>query len=251
MIKSAFAVVMAVFLSVVTFFAPPAFADANDDVNDAAGVITGFAPMPMMCGTISVNPVFVTNFTDEWQTGSFNINPGLTNEAEFFWTLEDVEGTRFGSCTARGFGAANSSSTPAQTNNITVAPGETFVGYLAMGGQDYNLLTTNSNIAMGGLPNGTENASWYDFWLDLGDDLGFKSLTLNYSNTGGAGNNGQNGFNVAEVDTSVNSDGTFNYTVTQTTLSPYSSKNTNGSLAGNWQPVVFGQNEPIGLAWIP
>ena len=241
---------MAAFLTITAFFAPPAFADAYDDVSVGAGAITGFGPMPMICGNTSINPVFVTNFTDIPQTGSFTINPNLTLEAEFFPTRASAENSQYANCDPRDPYASGHGGN-AQTGNFTVQPGETFVGFLGMGGQDYNLDSTSNNIAIGGLPNGTANASWYDFWLDLGTDLGFKSLTLNYGRTGGAGNNGQNGFNVVQVDAGENADGTLNYWVTQNIISPYSKKNTNGSMFGHGEPVVYHTNQAIGLAWIP
>jgi hypothetical protein len=251
MIKSAIAAFMAVFLSVVSFLVPPVFADAYDYTDGIAGAITGFGQMPMICGKTSINPVFVTNFTDVPQTGSFTINPNLALEAEFFPTRDWAEHSKYATCMDNTpYGSAKMGDI-AQTGNFTVQPGETMVAYLGMGGQDYNLDSTSHNIAIGGLPNGTANASWYDFWLDLGSDMNFKSLTLNYGRTGGPGNNGQNGFNVVQVSAGENADGTLNYTVTQNIVSPYSSKNTNGSMFGHGEPVVYHTNQAIGLAWIP
>lgn len=251
MIKSTLAALVAVFLSVVTFFAPPAFADAYDVVSAGAGAITGFGPMPMVCGNTSISPVFITNFTSVQQTGSFTINPGLAFEAEAYSSRDDVESSKYATCMPRNPYGSDFNGV-AQSQNFTVEPGQTYVAYLGMGGQDYNLDSTSNNIAIGGLPNNTAGASWYDFWLDLGIDLGFKSLTLNYNHTGGPGSgNGQAGFNVVQVISTTNADGTLNYQNTQNILSPYSSRNTNGSANGNWEPVVYGANQPIGLAWIP
>ncbi len=251
MIKPAIAALMAVILSIAAFFAPPAFADANDVLNTTWGDFNGFNPMPMVCGSTSISPVFVKNFTSVPQTGSFTINPNLALEAEFFPTREGAENSKYATCIPNAPFASGKMGDVAQTGNFTVQPGQTMVAYLGMGGQDFNLYSTSKNIAIGGLPNGTANASWYDFWLDLGADMNFESLTLNYGRTGGAGNNGQNGFNVVQVDAGENADGTFNYWVTQNIISPYSSKNTKGNMFGHGEPVIYHTNQAIGLAWIP
>lgn len=250
MIKSFIAAFMAVFLSAVTFLTPsPAFAaTAYDWVDGVAGAITGFGLMPMDCGDTSISPVVVTNFTNVPQTGSITINPGLELEAQYFLTAQDAENSNFGVCVARN---PVGGSMPGEAHDFTLQPGETKVYYLGMGGQDYNLATTSNNIAIGGLPGGTSGASWYDFWLDLNIDDGFHSLTLNYGRTGGPGDNGQNGFNAVMVNTITNPDGSITFQNTTDIISPYSYHNTNGSWNGNWEPVIYWDNQPIGLAWVP
>jgi hypothetical protein len=137
MIKSAIAAFMAVFLSVMALFAPPAFADAYDYTDGIAGAFTGFGQMPMICGKTSINPVFITNYTDVPQTGSYTINPGLAMEARFFDNIQDVEHSRYTTCMPNTPYASVHGGNP-QVENFTVQPGETIIKYLAMGGQDYN-----------------------------------------------------------------------------------------------------------------
>jgi hypothetical protein len=220
---------------------------ANDDANFVAGAVTGYGLPPVVCGGTSINPVVITNFTNVPQTGSITVNPGLSLEVGVFPTLTNIGDTPFGQCLSRSPGPGNPQ---AIQENFTVQPNQTAIYYLAMGGTDYNLVKTNNNIAIGGLPGGTANASWYDFWLTLNVDDGFDKLTLNYSGTGGPGNNHQNGFNVTMVNQITNPNGTTTYQNTETILSPYSSTNTNGSWNGTGEPVIYWTNQPIGLAWI-
>ena len=242
MIKSALAAVLATFLAFLSVFAQPAFANLNDNAEFVAGAFTGYGLMPMVCGGSSITPVFVTNFTSVPQTGSITINPELTYEAEVFTSAADAQDSPYGQCTSRG---EVEGKTDAFTADFTVQPGQTSLFYLGMGGTDYNLAGTSHNIAIGGLPNGASNPKWYDFYLTLTADLGFDKLTLSYKDTGGAGsNNGQNGFNVVEVTGTANADGSYTYQSTQNTISPYSSTNAGGD-------IVWGANEPMGLAWLP
>jgi len=221
---------------------------ANDDANNVAGAITGFGLMPMVCGGSSITPVVITNYTNVQQTGSITVNPGLANEVGVFATAAEAQESPYSNCTARNAGGGNGI---AVQENFTLQPGQTAVYYLGMGGQDYNLIGTSNNIAIGGLPGGTANQSWYDFWLSLTADEGYDKLTLNYSGTGGPGaNNGQNGFNVTMATQTNNPDGSTTFQNSQTIFSPYSSSNTNGNWNGTGQPVIYWANQPIGLAWI-
>lgn len=224
---------IATVFAVLAFFVPPAFANANSDVNTVAGGFTGWSLPPMVCGGSSISPVIITNYTSVPQTGSITINPGLSLEAAVFTSATQASDSPYGVCEGRSPGPGNPQ---AFTSNFTVNPGETSVYYLGMGGTDYNLINTSHNIAIGGLPNGSPNPSWYDFILNLTADEGFSSLQLSYKNTGGTGsNNNQNGFNVVAIENGV---------ATTTILSPYSSKNAGGN-------VVWEANQPIGLAWLP
>jgi hypothetical protein len=216
-------------LSLLAFFAPPAFADSPTAIPNSPGPITGWQLPPVVCANSSISPVVVSNYTSVPQTGSITINSELSSQVGVYASAQAASDSPFGIC----FGGI---STTALTTNFVVDPGQTNVYYLGMGGTNKNLVSTSHNIAIGGLPNGTANPKWYDFVLSLTSDEDFSSLKLSYNNTGGIGSsNGQNGFNVVAIENGV---------ATQNILSPYSSTNAGGN-------VVWSANQPIGLAWLP
>lgn len=236
---------------------------ANTDLNTAVGSFTGTNLLPASCADTFVAPVVITNYTNITQEGSINVNSPLTAQV----SLSASPSSSSTDCTFPDFGSAP----PAIQENFTVEPGQTIVYYLTMGGQDTNIATTSHNIAIGGLPSGTSNASWYDFYLTLNADLSFEKLTLNYSGTGGTGTgleygNGQNGFNATYATASTTTANGVTTTTFQNSTniwSPYSSGNTNGnwylppnSPPDKWEQVIYWNNPPsevnpiIGLAWI-
>ncbi len=220
----------------------------NDNPGTATGSVTGFGLTTPVCGGSSINPVVITNYTSVAQTGSITVNAGLELEVGVFPTATAAYNSGFAQCIS--FTTNDSGTGTAIQENFTLQPGQTAIYYLGMGGTGYDLLMTSKNIAIGGLPSGTPNASWYDFWLDITSQTYFKSLTLNYKGTGGPGNNGQNGFNVTMATQTTNPDGSTTFQNSETILSPYSSTNTNGSWNGAGQSVIYSTNQPIGLAWI-
>jgi hypothetical protein len=221
---------------------------ANDDPGTSIGSVTGFGLLPTVCDGSSISPVVITNYTSIAQTGSITVNPGLEMEVGVFPTAVDANNSQFSQCSLRNPNSRSSGT--AIQENFTLQPGQTAVYYLGLGGTGHDLVFPSHNIAIGGLPSGASNASWYDFWLDITSQYDFESLTLNYQGTGGSGDNGQNGFNVTMVTQTANPDGSTTFQNSDTILSPFSKTNTNGSWNGSGQAVIYGFNQPIGLAWI-
>ncbi len=211
---------------------------------DGLSGVSGWEPVPNTCGGPSnIVPVLVTNATNVTQTGSVTIGPGLTAQAAVFPSYAAALDSPFGVyITSNGTcpGRPELQSAPAYQVNFTVAPGQTTVWWLAVGGMDYNLIGDTHNIAVGGLPSGTPGQAWYDFYVWLGLDDNFQYLQLEYHGTGGINtDNNQNGFNVVACNTANG-----NLTPTTNVLSPYVS-----GYPSTWPQYQFGQ--PICLGWLP
>jgi hypothetical protein len=202
---------------------------------EGLGGISGWQPPTQVCGATSFFPVLFQNNTDTVQTASITIAPHTSGQVHF--------GSDSGSvASAAGCNRPVWGYNPGQfQQNITVQPGQTDVYYMAIGGKDYNLIGAAHSFAIGGLPSGTSGASWYDFGFSLNVDESFQNLWAYYSNTGGtASNNGQNGFAVAQCNTSNTPGGGQTVTVGSKVITPWSSNtyNTPGQTQFN-QPLCF------------
>ena len=207
---------------------------------EGLGGITGWQPPTAVCGTANVVPVVITNYTNQSQTGSITIPPNLTEQVQ-------VNPVDFSAqCPQRPADATGNyqQQTPAYQQNLTVNPGQSASFMLAMGGVDYNLAGVSNTFAIGGLPIGSTNPSWYNFTLGLNADESFSYLELSWSNTGGIqASNNQNGFNVVQClpQSFSNGSGPIDITATTNILTQYYDSNN----------YVYKSNEPICLAWLP
>lgn len=200
---------------------------------DGLGGISGWQPTPDVCGGQNQIPILISNASEVPQTGSITVNDNLAanvgvyaTQAAMVAAAPPCEGTENA---GQGYSL-----------NFTVQPGETAVYWAWLGGVDSNDYLGSQDIAIGGLPSGTPGASWYDFQLNLTALLGFGSMQVQYSGTGGTDmrTSGQNNFNVIPC---WQQDGNVNPGVG--TLTPYS--------AGNATGPTYGSGDPVCLAWLP
>lgn len=213
---------------------------ASPALAEGLGGISGWQPPTQVCGATSFFPVLFENATDETQTASITIAPRTSGQVHFGSNAGNV-------ASAAQCGRPTWGYNPGAFNqNITVGPRQTAVYYMAIGGKDYNLVGAAHSFAIGGLPGGTSNASWYDFGFSLNVDESFQNLWAYYSNTGGpASNNGQNGFAIWSCNVSPTKGGGQTITVGETLITPWSSNtyNTAGQTQYN-QPLCFSWGTP-------
>lgn len=184
----------------------------------------------------NVIPVLIANFSTQTQTGSITVPGGIAPQVQVFPAGQI-------SYDANGCQRAPLQQRPAAySENFTVPPGQTAVFWAFLGGVDYNEIQGGGNNVMGigGMPNTDVGNSWYDFHLDINADMGFSSMNVYYSNTGGTdeATSGQNNFNVLPC---WNQNGYLNPGFG--TLTPYSSGNANGP--------TYGFGDPVCLGWFP
>ena len=210
---------------------------------EGLGGITGWQPVPSECGRTNYVPVVITNATDQSQTGSVTVPYGTATQVGIFTSQDGVysPGSLFGlmlqgECPNMTY----QSPAPEYQRNVTGAPGETVVFWMAAGGLDQNLFGDSMNIGFGGLPSNTPGQSWYDLNLNLGLTESFEHLSPNYTWTGGTNTtNNQNGFNLVKCDTNG---GVF---TTDQVLTPAAR-----GFTPNNVPWYF-MNDPICAAWLP
>lgn len=206
---------------------------------DGLAGISGWEPVPDSCGTTSIFPVVISNFTEAQQQGSVTIAQGLSAQVQVFPSQEALMESPFGAM-AQGQcpGRPELMSANEVQQNFTVNAGDTSVLWVAAGGVDYNLITNSHKVGFGGLPSGTPNASWYDFGLELNADESFVNWVVSYSWTGGTDTtNNQNGFNLVQCNTANG-----NLTTSDTILTPYT----------RWSSSVnYSMNQPVCAAWFP
>lgn len=220
---------------------PTATAEFIDPINGALPSVPGWGPPISIASDSSVVPLVVMNATGATQTMSVTIPPELTEAVQLYQPNEEIT---FG-CGGNYKPDDNPYFSSGYTANFTVGPGQTVVYTLCVGGDgDYRKGVDNS-FAIGGLPNGTSNASWYDFKANFNADDVLESLQPYYSNTGGFGtNNGQNGFNIMTCSPSgpvTNGNNVIN--VVRPVASPYSS--------GTYYPQNYGFGAPVCMGWAP
>jgi hypothetical protein len=206
---------------------------------DGLGGISGWQPAPNVCGSHSSFPVLVSNATGVAQTGSITVPEGLAAQVGVFSSFAAIEDSLNWGPNACAGGRPELMSAPEFQYNFTVPAGQTQVFWMGLGGVDYNLIGNSHSFGVGGLPSGTANASWYDFYLSLNADLSFTNLNIAYSGTGGTNtDNNQKGFNIVQCSTAGG-----NLNPTGSILTPFSSS-TNNSLN-------YGINQPICMGWVP
>ena len=195
---------------------------------DGLGGISGFAPATSVCGYQYVMPLTVANGTNQVQVASITAGSSVANEVSIAAASNGNAGPV---CLAPMWDEASGYS-----YNATVNPGQVLTFYVAMGGEDRNLIEGRV-FSIGGLPSDTPGQAWYDFKVVLNADEGFESLNPYYDNTGGTdwSTSHQNGFNIVQCGS--------NNLPTATVLSSFTTR------TANLNPITSGQ--ALCMAWLP
>lgn len=176
--------------------------------------IEGPSTMPQVCGNQEVITVVLLNATNQTQQASITAGSSVAKEVDYAYSESGLPPE---TCFLPR-GDANSAFTSNLPSGGGIAPGGWIAFYLSVGGQDRNLIG-GSTFSLGGVPNGTPNAAWYDFQVTLNADESFQNLTPYYSGTGGtdSATSNQNNFVMTECGA--------NGMPTSMILTPYSSGN--------------------------
>lgn len=205
---------------------------ANQGLNVVAGGLAGiFGPAIVapteVCGESNVVPFVFANFTATPQTGSFTIGGDLNEQVRIV-----PAGSQDQNCPTRDGSGLFDQTTPTLSENFTVQPFSALTYWVTMGGVDEGMNFTPWDFSIGGAPNGTPNAQWYDFRLNVNPDSSFTSLQPYYEGTGGSGGV-QNGFNILSCNPTIGQ---------PEILSPYD------SVAS--YPPAYGSGDPVCMGWI-
>lgn len=215
--------------------------DLIEPLEDGLNGISSWNAPGASCGTANVVPLLIANYTGVDQTGSFTVD-GDTAE-QVVLTSYDPTASNV-TCPSRNGTGEWQQNGVSQSQNFTVPAGGISAWTLTLGGSSENLIGTNHEFSIGGLPNGAANASWYDFYLSLNLDLSFNNLDMSYNNTGGTNPqlSTQNGFNVLTCSPSTPASGD-SVRVVGPSLTPYTTTVSS--------PISYGWGDALCLGWLP
>ncbi len=231
---------------------------ANYFDNDPTGenvlaiLTTGYPDAIVGCtGKTGYNPIAITNTTDSPQVAWLNLSGSNIDAQVSVMPQSQVLGIQ---------GCPQSVGGGATDGWVTVQPGQTWVGGVAMGGSigpHTNVNQGKNYLEVGGTPSsGSAAPQWYDMQPTVGDNGGYKGWFVKYSYTGGTdpSQNEQAGLlNVVQCSGS-NQGGNLQLTIqSDQIMTPYAPQQ-----ASAWQPsapengaYLWSNGMPVCFAFLP